>query len=190
MTVHANTSNTDHHNHHHSPTHCHHTHCHAPLDIDTKMQEAYAICQARHARFTALRQDIYRLILQANKPLGAYELIGALEQKRHNEPITHHQATTKNTATKIAPPTIYRSLDFLLSFGLIHQLNSLNAYIACCHPKQAHIAAFLICQSCHKVQELHSLPVSEIIDYSQQQLGFLVQKSTIELAGVCHDCRT
>lgn len=162
--------------------HNHHCHVHN-LDIDARMQEAQMLCQTHGGRFTALRQDIYRLILQAGKPLGAYDLINALQQKRNNET----QPKQKNH--NIAPPTIYRSLDFLLSFGLIHQLNSLNAYVPCCHPRQTHMAAFLICQICQNVQELSTLPIDELINYSQQKAHFLVKKSMIELTGICHDCR-
>ena len=34
-----------------------------------------------------------------------------------------------NTDRPAAPPTVYRTLEFLLEKGLIHRLTSINAYI-------------------------------------------------------------
>lgn len=159
--------------------------CHVHTqDVDERIKHAQILCQQQGGRFTALRQDIYRLILQAGKPLGAYDLISALQQQRNRENQSSH-AKSRN----IAPPTVYRSLDFLLSFGLIHQLSSINAYVPCCHPRKAHIAAFLICQSCRQVQELSTLPIDELVSYSQNNAHFIVKKSAIELSGICRACQ-
>lgn len=160
--------------------HSHHCHVHGSDSLEHRIQEARTLCQAEGGRFTTLREDIYRLILQAGRPLGAYDLISILQQER---------SRTDQKPTNIAPPTVYRSLDFLLEFGLIHQLNSINAYIPCCHPRSEHIAAFLICQQCASVQELSNLPISQMIEFSQQTLDFTVKKSVIELSGLCHDCK-
>lgn len=161
-------------------THSHHCHVHSDDSIETRIKEAKNLCQAEGGRFTALREDIYRLILKAGKPLGAYDLINILQQER---------VRTGQKPSNVAPPTVYRSLDFLLEFGLIHQLNSINAYIPCCHPRAEHAAAFLICQNCSKVQELSNPPVSQMIEFSQSTLNFAVKKSMIELSGTCDDCQ-
>lgn len=165
--------NTHAHDAHHCSVHHHH-------DITTRLDEARQICEHKGSRFTALRQDIYRLILEADKPLGAYDLISALQDTRK----------LANKPANIAPPTIYRSLEFLLSHGLVHQLNSINAYVPCCHPRHTHTAAFLICDNCRQVQECSNLPISEMIEFSQTHANFMVKKSTIELSGLCHDCQT
>ena len=128
--------------HHHN---VHHTH-----DPKERLQEAKAHCQSRGVRFTPLREEVYLLILTADKPLGAYDLISALQNSRQKT-----NAKNKN----VAPPTIYRSLEFLLGEGLIHQLSSINAYVPCCHPRSQHAAAFLICKSCNGVEECSNMPV-------------------------------
>lgn len=161
-------------------THSHHCHVHSDGSLEERINEAKTLCHVEGGRFTALREDIYRLILSAGRPLGAYDLINILQQQR---------IQTGQKPSNVAPPTVYRSLDFLLEFGLIHQLNSINAYIPCCHPRAEHAAAFLICQKCSKVQELSNPPVSQMIEFSQQTLDFAVKKSMIELSGICHDCR-
>lgn len=162
--------------------HTHHCSVHDHHDIETRLTEARILCERQGGRFTTLRQDIYRLILSAGTPVGAYDLMSALQTHRQ----TGDNAPKK---TNIAPPTVYRSLEFLLSHGLIHQLNSINAYIPCCHPRENHAAAFLICQKCNTVEELSNFPVTDMIEHSQKHAQFLVKKSTIELAGICRDCQ-
>ena len=132
-------------------------------------------------------------MLEANKPVGAYDLITQLQQMRLTEPEAKTPASAKQTNTQtpknVAPPTVYRSLEFLLSEGLIHQLTSINAYVPCCHPRAQHTAAFLICAQCQRVQECSSLPVQEIMSFAQQDVGFMVERSVIELSGRCQACQ-
>lgn len=161
--------------HHHNVYH-HHSH-----DPTQRLQEAKQFCAERGVRFTPLREEIFTLILASDRPLGAYDLISALQLSRQNNP----SEKSKN----IAPPTVYRSLEFLLNEGLIHQLSSINAYVPCCHPRDHHAAAFLICQNCKKVEECSNLPVKNIMDFATQDAHFFVKQAVIELKGICRDCQ-
>lgn len=157
-------------------------------NVAERLAEAKEQCQARGVRFTPLRQQIYALVLQANKPVGAYDLITQLQHAR-SMAIDDDSLETKGQAPKnVAPPTVYRSLEFLLGEGLIHQLTSLNAYVPCCHPRAQHTAAFLICEQCQRVQECSSVPVQEIMNFAEQDVGFTVARSVIELSGRCRAC--
>ena len=49
---------------------------------------------------------------------------------------------------------MYRALQFLQSQGLVHRLESLNAYVGCVHPEHPHASQFLICRDCGQVEEL------------------------------------
>lgn len=156
-----------------------------PYDIAERLAEAKEQCRLNGVRFTPLRQQIYALVLQANKPVGAYDLITQLQQMR-----TAIDSSAKDKLQKnVAPPTVYRSLEFLLSEGLIHQLTSINAYVPCCHPRAQHTAAFLICDQCQRVQECSSLPVQEMMIFAEQDIGFIVARSVIELSGRCQACQ-
>ena len=162
-------------------------------DVNERLLAAKEQCRSSGARFTPLRQQIYQLVLEANKPVGAYDLITQLQQMRLAEPeavsdSSSHQANTQ-TPKNVAPPTVYRSLEFLLSEGLIHQLTSINAYVPCCHPRAQHTAAFLICAQCERVQECSSLPVQEMMSFAEQDVGFMVERSVIELSGRCQACQ-
>ncbi|WP_201598152.1 Fur family transcriptional regulator [Psychrobacter fulvigenes] len=157
-----------------------------PQDVAKRLEAAKEQSRLRGVRFTPLRQQIYTLVLQANKPVGAYDLITQLQQIRLE---STDESANKQTQKNVAPPTVYRSLEFLLSEGLIHQLTSLNAYVPCCHPRAQHTAAFLICQHCQRVQECSSLPVQEMMSFAEQDIGFVVDHSVIELSGRCQNCQ-
>lgn len=158
----------------------HHHNVHQVFDPQARLLEAKNHCQSRGVRFTPLREAVYLLILTANKPLGAYDLINKLQKTRQND-----HGDTKN----IAPPTVYRSLEFLLAEGLIHQLSSINAYVPCCHPRSQHAAAFLICKNCHSVEECSNLPVEGILEFAKQDANFAIERTIIELKGLCRVCQ-
>lgn len=157
-----------------------------PHDVAERLEAAKEQSRLRGVRFTPLRQQIYALVLQANRPVGAYDLITQLQQLRLK--LTNENANNQ-TQKNVAPPTVYRSLEFLLGEGLIHQLTSLNAYIPCCHPRAQHTAAFLICEHCQRVQECSSLPVQEMMSFAERDVGFIVAHSVIELTGRCQNCQ-
>lgn len=160
-----------------------------PSDVHERVMAAKEQCRLNGARFTILRQQIYQLVLEANRPVGAYDLITQLQQMRLSEPDTTDARENKQNTKNVAPPTVYRSLEFLLSEGLIHQLTSINAYVPCCHPRAQHTAAFLICAQCQRVQECSSVPVQEMMSFAEKDVGFIVERSVIELSGLCKTCQ-
>jgi len=87
-----------------------------------------------------------------------------------------------------APPTVYRTLDFLLEKGLIHRLTSINAYIPCCHPREGHQAAFLICTECHVVKEASSQGLTSQLNQLAASDQFSAQHTIIEISGKCQQC--
>ncbi len=159
----------DSHDHHSTVHHVHHTD-----DVNARLQEAERFCLETGAKLTPLRKEVLQLILTAQKPMGAYDLLAKMK---------HH------TDRPAAPPTVYRSLDFLLEQGLIHRLSSINAFIPCCHPREGHQAAFLICSQCHSVKEAPALGVLHALQEVTDGDHFKVQHSIIELSGLCQSCQ-
>ena len=123
---------------------------------------------------TSLRLQVLELIWQSHKPLGAYTLMEMLAT-----------ASTR----QVAPPTVYRALDFLLEEGLIHRINSLNAFIGCPAPKQKHQSHFLICESCSIAVELDNPGLNEHILGLAHAAGFTVNSHSIEINGMCSSCQ-
>ncbi|WP_426455745.1 transcriptional repressor [Acinetobacter sp. KB005] len=161
-----------------SCSHEHHDSLHGVHDhhnVANRLAEAENLCSATGARLTPLRKEVLELILNASGPMGAYDLLARIKSQ---------------TDRPAAPPTVYRTLDFLLEKGLIHRLTSINAYIPCCHPREGHQAAFLICTECHMVKEASSQGLTHQLDQLAASDEFVAQHSIIEISGKCQQCRT
>ncbi|WP_421867575.1 Fur family transcriptional regulator [Motiliproteus sp.] len=141
--------------------------------IHLALERARQLCKQNGARLTPVRQRVLELIWQSHRPLGAYQLLEQLGQEGFNS----------------APPTVYRALEFLLEQGLAHRITSLNAFIGCSHPGCSHQGYFLICRSCGSADELPSESLAESFRQQVQQRGFLIESETVELSGLCPDCR-
>jgi Fur family transcriptional regulator, zinc uptake regulator len=146
------------------------------------LDRAEAICEHRGANLTELRRHVLGLILDAASPTGAYELLDRLRQTRRGA----------------APPTVYRTLDFLLEQGLIHRVERLSAFVGCvagCTADPAganhtHAAQFLICRACGRVVEMQDHHVSTVLARAAKDAGFSVLSATVEAEGLCSTCRT
>jgi Fur family transcriptional regulator, zinc uptake regulator len=150
----------------------HHNHGHC---ISDAIQSARQLCDARGVRLTNLREQVLELVWQSHKPLGAYTLMEMLAQ-----------ASTR----RVAPPTVYRALDFLLEEGLIHRINSLNAFIGCPSPNEKHQSHFLICQNCSIAVELDNPQLNQSLVDAATSAGFSVASHSIEINGLCPSCQT
>lgn len=143
------------------------------MDLDTQLSKARQYCEQKGARFTHLREKVYELLLSKQGAVGAYDLLDALR-------------LTENSAK---PATVYRTLDFLLEFGLVHRLESTNAFVACHHFDCNHPVQFLICDLCGEVKEIQSEGLKETLDRQANSVGFIVTKQTIEAHGTCSACQ-
>ncbi|TBW54868.1 transcriptional repressor [Marinobacter halodurans] len=141
--------------------------------VDQALADAHRICNDAHARLTPTRERVLELIWQSHKPLGAYDLLGALAQEGQNA----------------APPTVYRALDFLQQHGLVHRIASLNAFVGCAHAGHRHTGFFLICRACRNVLELSAPQVAAAVDKAAQEEGFAAEDTTLEIAGLCPACQ-
>jgi Fur family zinc uptake transcriptional regulator len=141
--------------------------------IVAHVYKARQFCEDKGARFTLLREKVYALLLEKKSAVGAYELLDAL----------------KLTESSAKPATVYRTLDFLLEFGLIHKIESTNAFVACHHFDCTHPVQFLICDTCGDVKEIQSEGLKDTLDKQAQTLGFSVVKQTIEAHGTCVICQ-
>lgn len=161
-----------------SCSHEHHDALHGVHDhhnIDQRLTDAENLCSSIGARLTPLRKEVLELILSASGPMGAYDLLAKLKG---------------NAERPAAPPTVYRTLDFLLEKGFIHRLTSINAYIPCCHPRAGHQAAFLICTECKSVKESSADNLLSQIAALSASDHFTAKHSIIEISGVCQQCNT
>ena len=91
-----------------------------------------------------------------------------------------------------APLQVYRALDKLLEYGMVHRLESLNAFVACtCPHEHEHdhgVTAFTICEGCGQVTEFHDEAIEERLSALVRAQNFKTEKTTIEIRGHCKSC--
>ena len=140
--------------------------------VSAALGEAAKLCERRGARLTSVRRRVLELVWTSHEPIGAYAV---LEQLRRE-------------GRAAQPPTVYRALDFLLAQGLVHRLASLNAFIGCTRPARPHRGQFLICRACGDAAELDDVRIGTAIAASTGELGFAVERVTVEVSGRCPRC--
>lgn len=148
----------------------HHDHAHCTGDV---LAQAEAQMRALGLRLTPVRRRTLEILLEQHRAMGAYDVLERLAAEGFGN----------------QPPVAYRALDFLEEHGLAHRIRRLNAFTACMHPGHAHAPAFLICRACNLVAEAPAQPVRAALDGAAAELGFVIERSTIEALGLCPACR-
>jgi Fur family zinc uptake transcriptional regulator len=92
------------------------------------------------------------------------------------------------TAHALAPPTVYRALDFLVEQGLAHKLASVYAFVGCHYPDHPHSSQFLICRGCGRVTELEDEAITQSLKSAARETGFRPERRVVEMIGTCADC--
>ncbi|WP_374473049.1 Fur family transcriptional regulator [Phenylobacterium sp.] len=128
-------------------------------------------CVETQERLTPPRRRVLELLLGADGPLKAYDLIAAYGDG--GEPAK--------------PPTVYRALEFLERLGFAHRIESLNAYVPCRLESDGHVAAFLICDCCGSAQEFEPELTPALT--AAKAAGYDVRAVTLEARGRCPACR-
>ncbi|HQT61001.1 MAG: transcriptional repressor [Acidiphilium sp. 37-67-22] len=145
--------------------------------IERRLDEAAAACAAAGRQLTRQRRAVLGLILAAEGPLTAYELLDRLRE-------SHRGAT---------PATIYRALEFLIAADLVHKVESLSAYVSCADPAgeaqgHTHAAQFFICRQCGAVAELEDEAVAAALEAAAARIGFAAGSAIVEVGGLCAAC--
>ena len=134
-----------------------------------------AACVKRGLQMTALRREIAGILADAAQPLGAYVIIQKLSDAQ---------------GRIVAPPTVYRTLDFLVENGFVVKIESRQAYLACDHIGHAHDhhGVLLSCVKCGRSDEIDSAAVDHEIAALAAGRSFKVERKVFEVDGVCADC--
>jgi Fur family zinc uptake transcriptional regulator len=153
---------------------CGHQHHHTGLSgeaLTGELTRAEERCEAAEQRLTPPRRRVLELLLEAGRPVKAYDLIAAFS----------------DAGGPAKPPTVYRALEFLSRQGFAHRIESLNAYVACRRGEDLHAAAFLICDCCGATREIAS--AANPIEALGEAAGYALTGVTIEAHGLCADCK-
>ena len=141
--------------HAHPDTHAHvNTPC-SPQDVEAFLEQAELLAERKGQRLTKIRRKVLRLLLESTEPSKAYDLLANLDG----------EGSAK-------PPTVYRALDFLMTSGLVHKVEALNAFVGCTHAHDEGGAELFICSDCGSVEERHGAP-----DPIHMPDGFVIERS-------------
>ncbi len=97
--------------------------CGCDHDPATWASQVEGACLRQGAQLTPLRRRVLDIFSGSAAPLGAYAILEELSRREGKQ---------------VAPPTVYRTLDFFLEHGFVHKIESLNAYAPCEHLDHAH----------------------------------------------------
>lgn len=119
-------------------------------------------------------QRILDLLLKVHQPLSAYEILDKL----------------RNDGVR-SPPTVYRALDKLTASGLVHRVESLNAFVACsrhCTNGKTIRSSFAVCTQCGDVWELNEPAMMLALRKLGETFLAQVDHKILEVSGICHKC--
>jgi Fur family zinc uptake transcriptional regulator len=142
----------------------------APKAIAASLARARVLCGAR---LTETREAVLRLILEAGRPLTAYDLLDALSER---------------TGRPRNPPTVYRALEFLVEQHIVSRVESRNAYTLCSHIGEVHSCVFFLCTCCGEAVEVSDPALETRLREVASDLGFSANQPVVEVPGLCRNC--
>lgn len=143
--------------------------------VQSSVDRASTIFAEKNIRFTDLRRKVFEEIAATTASVGAYEVLDRLAKK----------------GTRLAPISVYRALDALLEAGVVHRLESKNAYFACGrlhHPRTGRRPMFLSCEICGSVIETDGEDIFKSIDGAARGANFEPRVKFVEVSGTCQSC--
>jgi Fur family zinc uptake transcriptional regulator len=165
------------HDHLHGHAHDHdHEHDHGHLQAaspEAALVLAEEYCRERGEKLTPIRRKVLELLLTSGRATKAYSLLDDMRQIHPGS----------------APPTVYRALDFLLSAGLVHRIESINAFTVCHDLTQCQHGILVVCQQCGNVTELHQPKLRQALVAQIEDAGYRLASEEIELKGLCSACQ-
>lgn len=143
--------------------------------ISDAILHAERVCDANGTRLTPTRKKVLQLIWESHQAAKAYDLLEKI----------------KPFIQGATPMTIYRALQFLQDQGLVHRVETLNAYVGCTHKhsKQHEAQLLLICETCQQIEEESALALMSHLNQEAEDRGFLVKRKTLEIYGTCASCQ-
>ena len=152
----------------------------ATKDVDTRKRwknhwtaQVERFCASKGLQLTPLRRQILSILAQAPAPLGAYAIIEELSREQQKS---------------VAPPTVYRTLEFFLEHGFLHKIESRNAYAPCEHLGHDHHGILLICERCGRTDEIENAGFDKLLQATAAKAGFVTQRQVVEIEGLCANC--
>lgn len=136
-------------------------------------RQVESACAGQGLHLTPLRRQVLAILAESRAPLGAYAIIDRLSRVE---------------GKPIAPPTVYRTLEFFLDHGFLYKIESRNAYAPCEHLGHAHHGALLLCEKCGRSNEIEDAKLDRLLKEAAARAGFAPHRQMVELVGLCREC--
>ena len=151
-----------------------HDHNHGSCET-VLLDRASQVFETKGMKLTDLRRRVLEEIAASHEALGAYDILERLSAK----------------GPRLAPISVYRAIDALHSAGLVHRLESRNAFFAC-HTAHApeRDQVILACERCGRVAEIAGEQVFTALQAVVEKAQFQVRRTVTEVSGTCATCRT
>ncbi len=149
------------------------TACGCAHDPATFAERVERRCAREGVLLTPLRRRVLDVFSESAAPLGAYAILEELSRREGKQ---------------VAPPTVYRTLEFLLEHGFVHKIESLNAYAPCEHLGHAHHGMLVICEGCGRSEEIEDDAVMRAVAATAAGAGFRLSRVMVEAQGLCRRC--
>jgi len=139
--------------------------------LEAAMSRARVAFAAKGLKLTPLRQAVLREIAASHTAIGAYDVLDKFAAR----------------GERMAPISVYRAIDALLTAGIVHRLESRNAFFAC-HVAHGRRQLVLACETCGRIAEVDAGKVFSAIDRSADSADFFPKGAVVEVWGVCATC--
>ncbi len=138
---------------------------------DEQLKKLEEVCRERGVPFTTQRRTVLEVLLQRSDHPTADQIF----------------ETVKLLNPRIARRTVYRVLDDLAQLGLIRRVHHPGA--AARFDAKTYRHHHLVCTGCGKIVDLESVELDRIALPKSKPHGFDVRDFSVQLMGVCQECR-
>ena len=138
------------------------------------LARAQSAFETKGLKFTPLRRRVLEEIAGSHRAVGAYAILERLAGQSEK---------------RLAPISVYRVLDSLVEAGVVHRLESRNAYFACHAPHPGDRRQIVLaCERCSAVVELAGESIFDGLSRAATDAGFMVRLPMVEMLGTCGRC--
>ncbi len=139
--------------------------------LEQAMVRAQTAFETKGLKLTPLRQAVFKEFAGSHKAMGAYDVLDRFAAR----------------GERLAPISVYRAIEALVSAGIVHRFESRNAFFACQggHERRQLVLA---CESCGRVAEVDGSKVFAAVDETVAGAAFAAKGAVVEVWGQCANC--
>ena len=148
-------------------------HAHKEHAGESLVEVAGRVLSDAGEQWTAMREDVFRTLVDQGRPASAYDIAEAVGKMR---------------GKRVAANSVYRILDLFVRTNLANRIESANAYLVNSHPGCHHDCVFLICDDCGQADHFDDEAITGALRAAGEKAGYTAVRPVVELRGLCAEC--